>query len=35
VARTLRKIEDAWSEAGFPDGQAFEAIVDAALKSVA
>ena len=35
VARTLRKIEDAWSEAGFPDGQAFEAIVNAALKSVA
>ena len=28
VARTLRRIEDQWVEAGFPDGEAFDAIVD-------
>jgi poly(A) polymerase len=27
VARTLRRIEDRWVESGFPDGEAFEAIV--------
>jgi poly(A) polymerase len=31
VARTLRKIEDQWVEAGFPSGNAFEKIVDGAL----
>ncbi|MEA1073027.1 CCA tRNA nucleotidyltransferase [Sphingomonas sp. LY160] len=31
VARTLRRIEDAWEDADFPDGAAFEAIVTAAL----
>jgi poly(A) polymerase len=33
VARTLRKIEDRWIEAGFPQGEALEAIVADALKS--
>jgi poly(A) polymerase len=33
VARTLRNIEDRWVEAGFPSGEAFERIVDEALKS--
>ena len=27
VARTLRRIEDRWVEAGFPHGDAFERIV--------
>jgi poly(A) polymerase len=31
VARTLRKIEDRWVEAGFPQGDEFEAIVADAL----
>jgi len=31
VARTLRKIEDRWVEAGFPRGDEFEAIVSDAL----
>jgi poly(A) polymerase len=31
VARTLRAIEDRWVEAGFPDGDKFEAIVSDAL----
>ncbi|HEY7007024.1 MAG TPA: CCA tRNA nucleotidyltransferase [Sphingomicrobium sp.] len=31
VARTLRKIEDRWVEAGFPSGDEFAAIVDDAL----
>jgi poly(A) polymerase len=31
VARTLRRIEDDWVEAGFPKGEEFEAIVSAAL----
>jgi poly(A) polymerase len=34
VAKTLRTIEDRWVEAGFPAGEAFEEIVDAALKAV-
>lgn len=33
VARTLRKIEDRWVEAGFPQGDEFEAIVTEALAS--
>ena len=33
VARTLRRIEDAWVEAGFPQGEEFERIVDDALAS--
>ena len=35
VARTLRKIENQWVEAGFPDGDAFEAIVTRALVEAA
>ena len=35
VARTLRKIEDAWADEGFPEGDAFEAIVSKALASAA
>jgi poly(A) polymerase len=31
VARTLRRIEDQWIAAGFPQGPAFDRIVDAAL----
>jgi poly(A) polymerase len=31
VARTLRKIEERWIEAGFPNGDAFDKIVDRAL----
>ena len=31
VARTLRRIEEAWEDSGFPDGAAFEVIVLAAL----
>jgi len=31
IARTMRKIEDRWIEAGFPSGDEFEAIVDGAL----
>jgi poly(A) polymerase len=31
VARTLRRIEDAWEGAGFPKGMEFERIVEAAL----
>jgi poly(A) polymerase len=31
VARTLRKIEQRWVDAGFPHGEAFEAIVADAL----
>jgi poly(A) polymerase len=31
VAKTLRQIEDSWVEAGFPAGEQFERIVDAAL----
>ena len=33
VARTLRKIEDRWVEAGFPHGDQFETIVAEALRS--
>ncbi len=33
VARTLRRIEDRWVEAGFPHGDQFEAIVAEALAS--
>ena len=33
VARTLRRIEDDWVNAGFPHGQAFERIVAKALSS--
>jgi len=32
VAKTLRKIEDRWVEAGFPTGDAFERIISEALK---
>jgi poly(A) polymerase len=32
VARTLRKIEDRWLEAGFPQGEIFERIVDEAMR---
>jgi poly(A) polymerase len=32
VARTLRRIEDAWESAGFPKGSEFEQLVDAALR---
>jgi poly(A) polymerase len=32
VARTMRRIEDAWEAAGFPDGDAFERIVEQALR---
>jgi poly(A) polymerase len=35
VARTLRKIEDAWADEGFPEGDALEAIVSKALASAA
>jgi poly(A) polymerase len=31
VARTLRRIEDQWVEAGFPTGDAFERIVAGVL----
>ena len=31
VARTLRRIEDAWEAAGFPTGQQFDRLVDEAL----
>jgi len=31
VARTLRRIEDAWEAAGFPTGDAFNRLVDEAL----
>lgn len=31
VARTLRRIEDAWEAAGFPTGEEFERLVDKAL----
>jgi poly(A) polymerase len=31
VARTLRRIEDRWVESGFPAGEEFDRIVDAAL----
>jgi poly(A) polymerase len=33
VARTLRTIEDRWVESGFPTGDAFDRVVDEALKS--
>jgi len=33
VARTLRRIEDIWVEAGFPQGEGFERIVADALAS--
>ena len=33
VARTLRKIEAQWVEAGFPTGDEFEAIVSHALQA--
>jgi poly(A) polymerase len=33
VARTLRQIEQQWVEAGFPTGDPFDAIVDAAVQS--
>jgi len=33
VARTLRRIEDSWVEAGFPQGEGFERIVADALAS--
>jgi poly(A) polymerase len=32
VARTMRRIEDRWAEAGFPEGEAFERIVDEAMR---
>ena len=32
VARTLRRIEEQWVEAGFPAGDAFERIVGEALR---
>ena len=32
VARTLRAIEDAWVDAGFPQGPEFDAIVERALR---
>jgi poly(A) polymerase len=32
VARTLRRIEDAWEAAGFPTGQAFRQLVEEALR---
>ena len=32
VARTLRRIEDAWEAQGFPDGKAFERLVEEALR---
>jgi len=35
VARTLRKIEDRWVEAGFPSGEALEKIVSDALATAA
>lgn len=35
VARTLRKIEERWIEAGFPDGDRLEAIVRQALEEAA
>ena len=31
VARTLRRIEDSWERAGFPDGDAFQQLVAAEL----
>jgi poly(A) polymerase len=31
VARTLRRIEDAWEAAGFPTGPSFERLVEEAL----
>ena len=31
VARTLRRIEDAWEAAGFPTGPMFDRLVDEAL----
>ncbi|HYC95376.1 MAG TPA: CCA tRNA nucleotidyltransferase, partial [Sphingomicrobium sp.] len=31
VARTLRRIEDAWEAAGFPEGEEFERLVARAL----
>jgi poly(A) polymerase len=33
IARTLRNIEDAWLQAGFPRGEEFERIVSRALAS--
>ena len=33
VARTLKAIEDAWVDAGFPTGEPFKAIVNDALAS--
>lgn len=33
VARTLKRIESAWVEAGFPDGAALESIVSAQLRA--
>jgi poly(A) polymerase len=33
VARTLRLIEDRWIAAGFPSGDAFDALIDEALRS--
>ncbi len=32
VARTLRRIEDAWEAAGFPTGELFEQLVEQALR---
>jgi poly(A) polymerase len=32
IARTLRRIEDAWESAGFPNGREFDQLVDAALR---
>ena len=32
VARTLRRIEDSWEAAGFPTGEAFNRLVDEALR---
>ena len=35
VARTLRRIEDDWVRSGFPDGEALQSIVQAALDDLA
>jgi poly(A) polymerase len=32
VARMLRRIEDAWEAAGFPEGQQFDRLVEEALR---
>jgi poly(A) polymerase len=35
VARTLRRIEDDWVRSGFPDGEALQSILQAALDDLA